>query len=159
MYLAPLNYDRYFKKAFSDLKIAKRFLEDFLDVEIQTIEKLELDRTLTDDSRYVEFDFRCKIDGTHVIIEMQQWYKPEEIKYIKDHDGYIQKLKRWEDGIREDATKEGMEKGMEKGVKKEKYKIVKNSILAGLSNDIIKTITNLSDKEIDTVRTYLENKL
>ncbi len=28
MYLAPLNYDRYFKKIFSDLDIAQRFLED-----------------------------------------------------------------------------------------------------------------------------------
>jgi len=38
MYLAPLNYDRYFKKVFSDTTIAKRFLEDFFDKEIQSIE-------------------------------------------------------------------------------------------------------------------------
>ncbi len=34
MYVAPLNYDRYFKKVFSDEKIATAFLQDFLDVEI-----------------------------------------------------------------------------------------------------------------------------
>ncbi len=37
MYLAPLNYDRFFKKVFSDIKIAKKFLEDFLGVDIEEI--------------------------------------------------------------------------------------------------------------------------
>ena len=40
MYLAPLNYDRYFKKVFSDERIAKRFLEDFLGVTIASLEEL-----------------------------------------------------------------------------------------------------------------------
>ena len=40
MYLAPLNYDRYFRKVFSEISIAKKFLEDFLDVTIETIEPL-----------------------------------------------------------------------------------------------------------------------
>jgi hypothetical protein len=40
MYLAPLNYDRYFKKVFSDTRIAKRFLEDFFDIEIDELELL-----------------------------------------------------------------------------------------------------------------------
>jgi len=30
MYLAPLNYDRFFRKIFKDDAIAKAFLEDFL---------------------------------------------------------------------------------------------------------------------------------
>jgi len=80
MYLAPLNYDRYFKKVFSDLDIAKRFLEDFFDITIQEIEKLEIKKSITDDARSVEFDFRCKIDDRFVIIEMQQWYKPDVIQ-------------------------------------------------------------------------------
>ena len=80
MYLAPLNYDRYFKKVFSDLNIAKRFLEDFLDIEIQEIELLPLKKSVTDSARFVEFDFRCKIDDLYVIIDMQQWYKPDIIK-------------------------------------------------------------------------------
>ncbi len=32
-----LNYDKYPKKAFSNVKIAKKFLEDFLDIEIAEI--------------------------------------------------------------------------------------------------------------------------
>ena len=79
MYLAPLNYDRYFKKVFSDLKIAKRFLEDFLDIEIQEITAMPLKRKITDDARSVEFDFRCKIADSYVIIDMQQWYKPDVV--------------------------------------------------------------------------------
>ncbi len=77
MYLAPLNYDRYFKKVFSDTSIAKCFLEDFLNVQIQFIELLSINHKLTDDSSAVEFDFRCKIDDRYVIIDMQQWYKPD----------------------------------------------------------------------------------
>jgi len=80
MYLAPLNYDRYFKKVFSDLKIAQRFLEDFLDVTIQDIEPLKERKAITDAARYVEFDFRCKIDNSFVIIDMQQWYKPDVVQ-------------------------------------------------------------------------------
>jgi len=79
MYLAPLNYDRYFKKVFSDLKIAKRFLEDFFEITIETIELLTIQHKITDDAVAVEFDFRCKIDNHFVIIDMQQWYKPDVI--------------------------------------------------------------------------------
>ena len=80
MYLAPLNYDRYFKKVFSDLTIARHFLEDFLDVRIEKIEHLERRKAVTDDARYVEFDFRCRIEGAYVVIEMQQWYKPDVVQ-------------------------------------------------------------------------------
>ena len=79
MYLAPLNYDRYFKKVFSDLDIAKHFLQDFLDVKIQSIELMPTRHKVTDDARVVEFDFRCQIADYHVIIDMQQWYKPDVI--------------------------------------------------------------------------------
>ena len=79
-YMASLNQDRFFKKVFENLKIAKAFLEDVLDVEIQEIEKLEKDKHyITDDAKYVEFDFRCKINDTYVIIDMQQWYKADVI--------------------------------------------------------------------------------
>jgi hypothetical protein len=79
MYLAPLNYDRYFKKVFSDTRIAKRFLEDFFDVSIETIELLTIHHKITDDAVAVEFDFRCKIDDHYVIIDMQQWFKPDVV--------------------------------------------------------------------------------
>ena len=80
MYLSPLNYDRYFKKVFSDINIAKAFLMDFLDVEIESIEPLSETHKLTDNATNVAFDFRCKIDGQYVIIDMQQWYKTDVVK-------------------------------------------------------------------------------
>jgi hypothetical protein len=80
MYLAPLNYDRYFKRVFSDLEIAKHFLSDFLDVEIETIEPLKTQHHITDDAASITFDFRCKINGQYVIIDMQQWYKTDVVK-------------------------------------------------------------------------------
>ena len=79
MYLAPLNYDRYFKKVFSDLRIAKRFLEDFFEITIQEIDLMTVHHKITDDATAVEFDFRCKIDNQYVIIDMQQWYKPDVV--------------------------------------------------------------------------------
>jgi hypothetical protein len=80
MYLAPLNYDRFFKKVFSDIKIAKRFLEDFLDKTIESIEALPNKHKITDDATAVEFDFRCKIDGQFIIVDMQQWFKTDVVK-------------------------------------------------------------------------------
>jgi len=79
MYLAPLNYDKYFKKVFSDTRIAKRFLEDFFDVTIQEITLMTVQHKVTDDAAAVEFDFRCKIDDHFVIIDMQQWFKPDVV--------------------------------------------------------------------------------
>ncbi len=75
MYLAPLNYDRFFRKIFSDDKISRRFLEDFLDVRIDEFEFLKERNLVTNDASIVEFDFRCKIKGAYVIVDMQQWYK------------------------------------------------------------------------------------
>ena len=80
MYIAPLNYDRFFKKVFSDLRIAQRFLEDFFDTPIEDITLLPSRHRLTDEAMVVEFDFRCKINGQYVIIDMQQWYKTDVVK-------------------------------------------------------------------------------
>ncbi len=80
MYLAPLNYDRFFRRVFSHVHIAKAFLQDFLGVEIEEIELLENKHFLTNDSSKVEFDFRCKIGGADIIIDMQQWYKPDVVR-------------------------------------------------------------------------------
>jgi flagellar biosynthesis GTPase FlhF len=79
-YLAPLNYDRFFKKVFSHLDIAKQFLEDFLEIKIQTIQFLDKQHFLTDDSAKVEFDFRCTTADSEIIIDMQQWYKSDIVK-------------------------------------------------------------------------------
>ena len=80
MYLAPLNYDRFFKKVFSHTHIAKAFLEDFLGEKIEEIELLERTHLLTNSSMKIEVDFRCKIKGQYIIIDMQQWYKPDVVK-------------------------------------------------------------------------------
>ncbi len=80
MYLAPLNYDRYFKKVFSDIRIAKRFLEDFFDFTIDELEVLPTRHKITDNATAVEFDFRCKIKDKFIIIDMQQWFKTDIVK-------------------------------------------------------------------------------
>ncbi len=83
MYLGPLNSDRLFKKVFSDLEIAKSFLEDFLDIKIDdivNINKQDNTARVTDDATIVEFDFRCEVNGQFIIIDMQQWYKQDIIQ-------------------------------------------------------------------------------
>ncbi|MBF0120705.1 MAG: hypothetical protein HQK79_17900 [Desulfobacterales bacterium] len=82
MYLAPLNYDRFFKKVFSDPKISQKFLEDFLNINIDDIEILKERHKITDDATFVEFDFRCKIGEMYVIVDMQQWYKADMAQRI-----------------------------------------------------------------------------
>ena len=67
MFLAPLNYDRFFKKIFSDKQIAKRFLEDFLEIKIQEIEVLPVDHKLTNEASLLRFDYRCKVNGQYII--------------------------------------------------------------------------------------------
>jgi hypothetical protein len=80
MYIAPLNYDRFFRKIFSNPEIVKRFLEDFLSVKIEEITILKEKHRLSDEAMVVEFDYRCKIDGQYTIIDMQQWYKTDVVK-------------------------------------------------------------------------------
>ena len=75
MFLAPLNYDKYFNKVFSNERIAKRFLEDFLETGVTELEMLKGRHRVTDGASLVEFDFRCRIQDSLVILDMQQWYK------------------------------------------------------------------------------------
>ena len=80
MYLAPLNYDRFFKKVFSETKIAKQFIEDFLNIKIKEIKLIQNRYKITDSSKAVEFDFRCLLDDNeHIIINMQQWYRVDVV--------------------------------------------------------------------------------
>ena len=80
MYVAPLNLDLFFKKVFSNKRIAKKFLEDLLGITITEIKLLSVDNKMTDDAVTVKFDFRCKINGHYVVIEMQQKYKIDVVK-------------------------------------------------------------------------------
>ena len=80
MFLAPFNYNRFFERIFEDLNIARQFIEALLDVKIEYIALLARKNKMTDDGAYVEFDFRCKIYGKYVIIDMQQFYKQDVVK-------------------------------------------------------------------------------
>ncbi len=80
MYVASLNLDLFFKKVFSNKKVAKKFLEDLLNVKITEIKFLSVENKLTDASIVVKFDFRCKIHGQYVVVEMQQKYKIDVVK-------------------------------------------------------------------------------
>ncbi len=80
MYYAPLNFDKMFKKVFSDKQIAKRFLEDLLGIKITGIKAIGIEYKLTDNAVVVKFDYYCTIDGKPVIIEMQQRYKGDIVK-------------------------------------------------------------------------------
>jgi hypothetical protein len=77
MFVVSLNLDVFFKKVFSNKKIAKAFLEDFFGVKITEIKLLKTDYKITDDATVVRFDYRCKINGQYVVIEMQQKYKTD----------------------------------------------------------------------------------
>ncbi len=80
MYVASLNLDLFFKKVFSNKRIAKKFLEDILNLQIAEIKILSTDYRISDEAVIVKFDFRCKIHGKYVVIEMQQRYKIDVIK-------------------------------------------------------------------------------
>ncbi len=77
MFLASLNLDLFFKKVFSNKRIAKKFLEDFFNVHITEITPLPTENRMTNESSLVKFDYRCKINGSYVVIEMQQKYKTD----------------------------------------------------------------------------------
>jgi PD-(D/E)XK nuclease family transposase/Helicobacter pylori protein of unknown function (DUF874) len=80
MYVASLNLDLFFKKVFSNKRIAKKFLQDLLGITITEIKLLSVENKLTDDAITVKFDFRCKIHGEYIVIEMQQKYKVDVVK-------------------------------------------------------------------------------
>jgi hypothetical protein len=79
-YLISLNSDYGFKKVFKDPEIARIFLQDFLNIEIEEITLLETDHKITDGAVIVRFDFRCKVNGEYIIIEMQKASYPYLIK-------------------------------------------------------------------------------
>ncbi len=80
MEILPLTYDRYFKKVFSHTNITKQFLEDFLNIEIASIELYDNKFNVTNSSRELRFDCVGKADEKHFIVEMQQWYKYDVVK-------------------------------------------------------------------------------
>ena len=87
MYLAPLTYNYFFQKAFSNPDIMKNFLEDLLEATITELVVLPQKHKLTDKSYYVIFDYRCKIDSKDTVVEMQQGYKKDVVKRFYLYQG------------------------------------------------------------------------
>ncbi len=148
MYLAPLNYDRYFKKVFSDDKICQRFLEDFLNVTITSLEKLPEKQRVTDDARLVEFDYRCQIDNAYVIIDMQQWYIENEQEMWEE----VNRLEKgyYKDGVKDgqkEGFREGQQVGREEGEKNKALETARKMLTKGYTHAEIANLTGLSVKE------------
>lgn len=74
----------------------------------------------------------------------------DDFSYIVNYEEYTERVKRYDRGI----FKEGEKIGMEKGI----HETVKNGILAGLSNEVIKLMTKLTDEQIDSIREELKKK-
>lgn len=103
MYLAPLNYDRFFRKVFSHTHIAKAFLEDFLDVKIEEITLLERAHLLT--NKAMRIILKKSLDA-------------QDLTYIESEDEHIRLVNRTLQGVREDALAEGLQKGEQIGLEK-----------------------------------------
>ena len=82
MYLAPLNYDRYFRKVFSDTAIVNRLAA-------------------------AELDFRCRIGemkwiGTETL-------KDDNYTYIDDYEKFIERVRRYDKDIFDEGMEIGRE--------------------------------------------------
>ncbi|MFQ3579000.1 MAG: Rpn family recombination-promoting nuclease/putative transposase [Bacteroidales bacterium] len=73
----------------------------------------------------------------------------------KRYEKYLINLAKDKD-IVNTAKEEGREEGVKIGIEKGIYETVKNGIIAGLSNEIIKLMTKLNDEQIDIIRKELE---
>jgi hypothetical protein len=87
----------------------------------------------------------------------------EDYTYIDNYQQYAERVRRYDSTIFQEGMEVGIEKGMEKGMEKGLeigveqgiYETAKNGIIAGLSNDIIQTMTKLSIEQINMIRTDL----
>lgn len=76
---------------------------------------------------------------------------------LENYDKYWDSV-RTERTLQSGYFNKGKTLGKEEGRAEEKIAIAKNGIKAGLSNDIIKTMTQLSDEKIETLRQELEKQ-
>jgi len=81
----------------------------------------------------------------------KEHYESQQRKYMDETA-----LKKQEECKIQAAKKEGINEGMEKGMEKGIYETAKNGIIAGFSNEIIKTMTKLTDEQIDKIRAELK---
>ena len=76
-YLAPFNADYFFIKIISNPDIAKVIIEDVLRVNVTELKPQPVEYKLTNKAYRIKFDYRCKINGHYVVIEMQQGHKQD----------------------------------------------------------------------------------
>ena len=96
----------------------------------------------------------------HYNAEQLHHYEQSYNEYLSFNSSLKYKFKEGkEEGLKEgkeEGLKEGLEKGIEKGkeegILEGKYETARNAIQAGLSNEMIKTITHLTDEQIDRLR-------
>jgi hypothetical protein len=75
----------------------------------------------------------------------------EDYSYIENYEQFTERVKRYDNTIYTEGLREGERMGLEKGI----FEAAKNAILAGLPNDVIKTITKLRDDQIEAIRAEL----
>jgi hypothetical protein len=68
----------------------------------------------------------------------------EGYTYIENHEQFTERVKRYEKPI--------FQEGFEAGI----FKAARNGIQAGLSNEVIQTITKLSEEELNSMRRDLK---
>ncbi|MDD3526304.1 MAG: hypothetical protein PHX39_05025, partial [Bacteroidales bacterium] len=76
---------------------------------------------------------------------------------LESYDKYWDAV-RVETTLQEGAYSKGIKEGLEKGRAEERLAMAKNGILSGLSDDIIKTLTNLTDEQIEALRREIKNR-
>jgi hypothetical protein len=148
MYLAPLNYDRFFKKVFSNKR--KKYSKYFKWFD------------LAEKSRYkdnTKEDFEMYEKDKILMAVMQRLKKDklymDEFYFVDEADKFEFKVKLYEEIVRADATKEGMKAGLEQelelGIEKNKKETVITSYLEGLNNTLIAAITKMTIYEVEKI--------
>jgi hypothetical protein len=158
MYLAPLNYDRFFKRVFSHEHIAKRFLEDFLNVTITDSEKYHkwfrfVEKTRYKENESADFDEFKKDEVFLDIMRLisKEEMNSEDLKYLESEELSLEEIERYNEGVRNEGRKEGEKIGEKRGERKGEKKgrraqaefIATQMIKAGESDDKIMLYTEL----------------
>ena len=157
MFLAPLNYDRYFSKVFSDERISKSFLQDFLEADIKEFEILKgkhrvTDNTEEDFQEYMDDEIFCEIIKRINKKELSE----DDFQYIENERTIREEVERFEGQIyedgreegREEGRAEGMERGKQQGKKENAFDVAVKLKAKGFDDDIIAEVTGLSLEEI-----------
>jgi flagellar biosynthesis/type III secretory pathway protein FliH len=170
MYLAPLNYDRFFKKVFSDISIAKRFLEDFFDFNLNFLHQNKLifamqqnivkndksrrylnwfefaEKTRNRANKREDFDIFMKDDVFAEIVRRldKSDLAPEDMQYIEDYERIAEQFKLHERSIHKEAYVEGRSEGWAAGLEEGKAE--------GKAEGIIEMIINMHKEGFSNVQ-------